>query len=470
MQQTLSRQLRKPIIANHPSSRQIVARLLMCSDVVGLIACLNISVWLVLGKSLDWFSPLLYGLICAHLVGLYLADAYRMDIRLAGLWSIGRVLVGIFIASGLITTGIYALGLLGNNPLAGRGVFLLNTIMFVTWAMLCRLVAVYWSRRSMEASRWLVLGASENIAKFEREYRERNPKATIICLATSERNYRSSNISDVGTLEDFEAWTNHRWSGIVIDGQKGPLSDAMVRQLMHLRLQGTNIYSLEEFYELLWRKIPPSFVRDDWFAFTNGFSLIHNRINVKLKRCVDLAASVTLLILMLPLMGLVALLIKLESPGPIFYSQIRTGIGVRPFQVHKFRSMFINAESEGAQWASKADSRITRVGRVIRILRIDELPQLWNVLWGEMSLIGPRPERPEFDQMLEQQIPYYTVRYLVKPGITGWAQVMYPYGASVQDAYRKVAYDLYYIKNHSLLLDMSIALKTLKVIFLGKGR
>ena len=164
------------------------------------------------------------------------------------------------------------------------------------------------------------------------------------------------------------------------------------------------------------------------------------------------------------------MLFTISDSGSIFYSQVRTGLNGKKFKVHKFRSMRSDAEKMGIQWAQEKDPRITRSGRFLRMTRIDELPQLWNVLKGEMSLVGPRPERPEFDSQLRQEIPYYDLRYLVKPGITGWAQVCYPYGASVEDAYQKVAYDLYYIKNYSVLLDAVIALKTLRVVVLGKGR
>jgi exopolysaccharide biosynthesis polyprenyl glycosylphosphotransferase len=239
---------------------------------------------------------------------------------------------------------------------------------------------------------------------------------------------------------------------------------------MEMRLRGVYIYSLSEFYEQIWEKIPPASIRDDWFAFTSGFSLLHNRINARIKRLIDIVLTLLILLITLPIILVVILAIKLDSSGPIFYSQIRTGFNGKPFRVHKFRSMYQDAEKQGVQWACKKDSRITKVGHFIRITRIDELPQLWNVLKGDMSLIGPRPERPEFDVQLREKIAYYDVRYLVKPGITGWAQVKYPYGASVEDAYQKVAYDLYYIKNYSLLLDLAIVLKTIRIVFLGKGR
>jgi exopolysaccharide biosynthesis polyprenyl glycosylphosphotransferase len=178
-----------------------------------------------------------------------------------------------------------------------------------------------------------------------------------------------------------------------------------------------------------------------------------------------------MLLLLSPVMIVAAIAVKLDSPGPVFYSQMRNGCHRNPFWVRKFRSMYQDAEQRGgAQWAQKSDPRITRVGNVLRLTRIDELPQIWNVLTGEMSLIGPRPERPQFDEKLAEAIPYYNLRYLVKPGITGWAQVMYPYGASVEDAYEKLSYDLYYIKNYSIWLDLAIGFKTIRVVLLGKGR
>jgi exopolysaccharide biosynthesis polyprenyl glycosylphosphotransferase len=277
-------------------------------------------------------------------------------------------------------------------------------------------------------------------------------------------------MDNVDSIENFDAWCDRDWSGVLIDESIEPLPELMVRKLMEMRLRGIYVYSLAGFYEKVWEKIPPSSIKDDWFAFTSGFLLLHNRINLKIKRLIDIIGSAVLLIATLPITILAAAAIKLDSPGSLFYSQYRTGLDGKKFKVYKFRSMYRDAEKKGAQWAMTSDPRITRVGRFLRATRIDELPQLFNIFKGEMSLIGPRPERPEFDARLRQEIPYYDVRYLVKPGITGWAQVMYPYGASVDDAYQKVAYDLYYIKNYSLLLDVAIVFKTIRIVILGKGR
>ena len=217
------------------------------------------------------------------------------------------------------------------------------------------------------------------------------------------------------------------------------------------------------------QRLPVKYIDDQRFLSADGFYLISNEYVQKLKRIFDLFFSAILLFLSLPIMLISALAIRLDSPGPIFYKQERVGRGLKIFAVYKFRSMCSNAEQHGAKWAQKRDPRVTRIGKWIRLFRIDELPQLWNVLIGEMSLVGPRPERPEFVKELDNQIPYYCVRHTVTPGITGWAQIKYPYGASVEDAFRKLEYDLYYVKNMSFLLDFKILLRTVGVVFLGEG-
>lgn len=193
------------------------------------------------------------------------------------------------------------------------------------------------------------------------------------------------------------------------------------------------------------------------------------RADGPLKRAVDIVAAVTLLVVFAPLMALIAGAIKLDSAGPVFYRQARVGRGGRIFQILKFRSMKIDAECEGARWAEKDDKRVTRVGRVIRKLRLDETPQTLNILRGEMSLVGPRPERPEFVEILEAGVPAYPLRHKVRPGLTGWAQVKYVYGASIEDARIKLQYDLFYIQNFSVIRDVMIMAMTVKVVLFGVG-
>jgi sugar transferase (PEP-CTERM system associated) len=206
-----------------------------------------------------------------------------------------------------------------------------------------------------------------------------------------------------------------------------------------------------------------------WIIFGGGFR--RDGLRVHSERAFDLVASFGLLLIASPIMLLTTLAIKLEEgfSAPVFYGQDRVGFGGKVFRVLKFRSMRVDAERNGAQWASTNDNRITPVGKYLRKLRIDELPQLWNVLRGDMGFVGPRPERPEFVATLAETIPYYRERHSVKPGITGWAQLCYPYGASEQDAVEKLQYDLFYVKNHDLVFDILILLQTVEVILLGKG-
>jgi len=246
-------------------------------------------------------------------------------------------------------------------------------------------------------------------------------------------------------------------------------SHRVIRKVLEARLNGIEVIDLPNLYERLTDRVPVQYIEDQWLLFADGFYLISKPYVQKLKRLIDLGFSSLMLVATFPLALTVALAIRLDSPGPVFYRQERTGKNNRVFTVWKFRSMCANAEAQGAKWAQKRDPRITRVGRWLRIFRIDELPQIWNVFKGEMSLVGPRPERPEFVRELNRQIPYYTVRHTVPPGITGWAQVQYPYGASLEDALRKLEYDLYYIKNMSILLDLKILLRTIGVVLLGEG-
>lgn len=241
-----------------------------------------------------------------------------------------------------------------------------------------------------------------------------------------------------------------------------PLAD-----LLDCKLAGVRVIEAINFYERETGRIELDLLNPGWMLFSDGFRYSQPRDVAK--RIFDVLISLLLLLLTWPLMLIAVVGILLESGRPVIYRQIRVGLNGKPFELLKFRSMIRNAEQHGAQWAAQNDSRITRFGHFMRNTRIDELPQLYNVLRGQMSFIGPRPERPEFVCDLVEKIPYYDARHRVKPGLMGWAQLKYPYGASMEDAAEKLRYDLYYTKNHSLLLDMVIVVQTVEVILLGKG-
>jgi sugar transferase (PEP-CTERM system associated) len=239
-------------------------------------------------------------------------------------------------------------------------------------------------------------------------------------------------------------------------------------QLLMCRTRGIKILDLAAFYERSHAEVPVDSLKASWLVYGDGF--VQGPARRIAKRSFDVASSALLLLIASPVMLLTALAIKLDSRGPVFYRQERVGLGGRTFQCVKFRSMGTDAESDGvARWATKNDSRVTRVGAFIRKTRIDELPQLISVLKGEMSIVGPRPERPEFVAKLKGQIPFYDLRHGVKPGVTGWAQVRYSYGASLEDARRKHQFDLYYLKNNTLLMDLQILVETVTVVLFREG-
>jgi len=241
-----------------------------------------------------------------------------------------------------------------------------------------------------------------------------------------------------------------------------------LQEMMRCKLNGIEVVDAPTFYEIVQGKLMLEAMTPSWIIFSTGFR--RNAVINAYKRCVDIALSLAGLLISAPFFPLIALAIKVESSGPLFFKQVRVGNGEKPFMLYKFRSMCQDAERGGAVWAVKNDARITRVGSFLRNSRIDEIPQLYNVLRGEMSFIGPRPERPEFVENLKKDIYYYSKRHTIKPGLTGWAQVRYPYGATVEDAKEKLRYDLYYIKNISVLLDTRILFETVKVVLFGRGR
>ena len=254
---------------------------------------------------------------------------------------------------------------------------------------------------------------------------------------------------------------------IALDDRRGNLP---IKELLKCKLHGVAILDLLEFLERESGKIRVDLVNPDWLIFSPGFKV--TKIRRIVKRFVDILVGMTVLLLTWPILILVTLAIKLEDGfrQPVFYRQLRVGYNGEHFKIFKFRSMKIDAESDGqAVWASLNDSRVTRIGRLIRKARIDELPQIFNILRGQMSVVGPRPERPSFVAMLSESIPYYDERHTVKPGVTGWAQLNYSYGSSIKDAIEKLQYDLYYVKNQNLILDLAIMIQTVEVILWGKG-
>ena len=325
--------------------------------------------------------------------------------------------------------------------------------------------------RAMVKRRVIVLGNGAQAARIARLVEtgenEHFMPISYLGMAGERPSVRSDTIDWSAAEPDAlaEVVYRHGASEIVVaaDDRRG----LPVRQLLHCKLAGIKVIDFLDFWERETRTIDLEALRPSWLFYSDGFRC--GPFDEFLKRAFDIVVSVILLLLTLPLLIVTACLIKLESPGPIFYQQERVGLHGRSFTILKFRSMRADAETDGPRWAAERDPRITRVGMIIRKLRIDELAQILNVLRGDMSFVGPRPERPFFVAELTQAIPYYSERHWVRPGITGWAQVNYPYGASTEDAWVKLTYDLYYVKNRSIFLDCVIFLQTARVIFWNYG-
>ena len=247
------------------------------------------------------------------------------------------------------------------------------------------------------------------------------------------------------------------------------LPPQLARELFDAKLQGLRVDNMRSLYERLARRVPVDLINENWLLMEDGFNLNVESYMQRAKRAFDVCFALGMSLVAVPLVLLAALAVRLESPGPAIFRQRRVGLHEKEFTVFKIRSMRQDAEKNGAQWAERQDPRITRVGAFIRKTRIDELPQLWNVLIGDMSVVGPRPERMEFVRELARQIPFFYVRHSVKPGITGWAQVSYPYGASIEDSRLKLEYDLYYIKHMSTILEAKVLLKTIGVVLFPAG-
>jgi sugar transferase (PEP-CTERM system associated) len=271
----------------------------------------------------------------------------------------------------------------------------------------------------------------------------------------------------LGSAEDIDRIVETRHVDRIVVGLSDRRGRLPTEQLLRAKMSGVRVEDAATTYERLSGKILVDHLKPSWLIFSDGFRVsLWTRLA---KRAFDLVCALVGFVLTLPLMVLTALAIRLESRGPVFYCQERVGENGRSFTLFKFRSMRTDAEHGTPIWAKSKDDRVTRVGRVIRLTRLDELPQFWNVLRGDMSFVGPRPERPFFVKQLEAVIPFYAARHVVKPGITGWAQVKYRYGASVEDALEKLRYDLYYIKHRSIAFDVTILLDTVKVIVVRKG-
>jgi sugar transferase (PEP-CTERM system associated) len=395
--------------------------------------------------------------------GLY---SSRQRARLAGI----VLRVALALVTGAVITG--TLFYLVPALWIARDVVMFAAIGGLGGVTLSRVVFTHLVDENVFKRRVLVYGAGDSAASIEGLRRRADRRGfVLIGFVPTHQNERSVTFDRIvhsgSTLVELCRRLNVVEVVVAMDDRRAGFP---IAELLACRLAGIEVTELLTFLERETGRVRIDVLNPSWMIFGPGFRRdLLRRIT---SRTLDLTASLTVLALTFPLILLAVLAIKMEDGwrAPVLYRQKRVGFGGRPFDVLKFRSMRIDAESDGRpQWAQKFDPRITRVGSLIRRTRIDEVPQLFNVLRDQMSLVGPRPERPEFVAELAERIPYYVERHCVKPGITGWAQLCYPYGSSEQDALEKLQYDLYYLKNNSLIFDLTILLQTVEVVFLGKG-
>ncbi|SHN54475.1 sugar transferase [Desulfovibrio litoralis] len=401
--------------------------------------------------------------VLLFMLSFYIMDCYNIgheDVK----DSMIRLGMGIFIGT-LLTTGLFYFL---DNWRFPRTLFLIQMFLNMLFAGVWRLIYIHFSSKLLKKQRVLLLGVSQadRVAGLLKKYA---PDAELVGYLGAECIDDVNAGQHLGSVNDVLSIIEQRKVTRVIMLDEGLLSPKLAKELFNARLSGLGVDDMFSLYQRLTKRIPVDLINDNWLLHQDGFNLNVHKTARRFKRAFDILISTFMFILLLPFLAIVALIIRLETPGSPIYTQKRVGLQGKIFTVYKLRSMGVDAEKDGAKWAEKSDPRVTRVGRFIRKTRIDELPQLFNVLKGDMSLIGPRPERPEFVAELEKQIPYFYVRHSVKPGITGWAQVLYPYGSSLEDARYKLEYDFYYIKYLSTLLEIKIILKTIGVVLFPKG-
>ena len=356
------------------------------------------------------------------------------------------------------------------NP-GGRDIFEILYYLFIFWASQCLWQNLFLRSigTSFFAERTLVLGTGAMAATMEHLIANSHGKYSLLGFISGPLENTSVPPSQIlGDVENIVEIAQREHASLIIIALGERRGNLSADKLVNCKLVGIRILDYPTFYERITGKIPVEHITPSWLVHRSGY-LITPFIRI-LKKFVDVFCALILLLLCLPLLPVIALAIKLDSPGPVFYSQKLVGLNGEVFHIFKFRSMGQDSEREtGAAWAQENDPRVTRFGQFMRRTRVDELPQLLNVLMGDMSFVGPRPERPEFVTEISQLTPYYLQRHAIKPGITGWAQVMYPYGGSLGDAVEKLRYDLYYINHLSLFLELLILFETIKIVLFRRG-
>ncbi|MFT5210661.1 MAG: exopolysaccharide biosynthesis polyprenyl glycosylphosphotransferase [Flavobacterium sp.] len=455
------------------ASSDFTTLLLLGCDMLGIVLLFNLNHWLI---TEDFSSNLLLTwklvlILAFSFLYNYLMDLYTFDSPLSQPGMLERSFIANLLVGITIALTVYLLGPKFIGGFVGRGVLVSSLISLWFWSLAIRYLLNAWFIKERSQVYWLLI-IDDKLERFLIDFRSvyKHEHLLILTKSTAHDFDLDEESEVVGSWQDLtEMMNTHPVSGIILTNVEAA-PESLVNKLMQIRIAGTRIYHMNDFYEKYLSRLPVAYLNQQWLATALGFELIHSQIDLRFKRYVDVLIALVGSFLLSPLILAIALFILATSGGPILYRQVRTGEHNKNFVLNKFRTMYLDAEDGGIKRTIENDNRILPFGNILRKFRLDELPQFWNVLKGEMSFIGPRPERPEFIDELNKEIPYYNLRHTVKPGITGWAQVMTGYGDSTEDAFEKLQYDLYYIKNYSLILDISIMIKSIKVILFGSGR
>ncbi len=448
---------------------------------------LDVGIWVAIYRIVGWFrhdafyaTPFQFFIINLIQLGvivaaLYFVGGYDRTVEKLTLSYAAEHILAIIAAAVVSTMLIYSAATFDQTMKPSRGVLLLSFAIFLPLSLAYR----RWIRQYVVTSSanrsFLVIGGGSAAARFYEAYKKSSNGQQLEFVDTNEERVGKPVAGEgspivQGNLAAKLQSLSIRYSGIILTERASSLDTQLLERLVHAQFQETRVYTLESFYETQWRYLPLGIV-DPFWPLQTGFQLARTSPYHYLKRFFDIVASAIALVICSPLFILIALLIWLEDGAPALFKQERVGRDGKQFVLFKFRTMRCRAdETEDDIYTREGDRRVTRAGRWLRKLRLDELPQLFNALKGDISLIGPRAEWSKCAERYEQSIPFYHFRHLVKPGITGWAQVNYPYGESDEDAVEKLKYDLYYIRHYSLKLDAMIVLKTLYTMLFGKGR
>jgi exopolysaccharide biosynthesis polyprenyl glycosylphosphotransferase len=450
-----------------------------------VLGCLDFSLWILVYYTLSALTgyynyitirPLLVPTVIV-MGAIALVRGYRSGTDFASLRYASEHLIACATSFPIAAFFLYVIASFGRGTTSSRAILLVNFILFAGATLFIRRFYWFHSSKIREKSKFLVIADQVLGALFFTDYRESGQYQNVVYIGAHDSQIGKPlagedspkiDFGGTGMLSFFHREGIAKFHAIIVAARFDNLDAQVVQRLLSIHFDGIPVYSMENFYEDYWNRLPLELVDPKWVIEAN-VNLVRDSFSSMLKRFSDLLIATLLLILLAPVILAVALIILLFDGGPVIFSQQRMGIQRVPFMLYKFRTMRVGSD-QGDPYTREGDCRVSPLGSVLRRTRLDELPQLWNVLRGEMSLIGPRAEWVKLVETYEKVVPNYHLRHLVRPGITGWAQVEYPYGTSLEDTLRKFSYDLYYIRNYSLKLDAAVLLKTVYVVVFGKGQ